>query len=410
MTPPVDVIVDRQDDLATIRAIHRLAADHPTVLAVSIAPDTQTDPGVVWAILRALGKRLDRLDKRSPDWRDAEQWLMAHRIAELIILRAQHLTDAQVDRLARLAERADIAIALLYSGRGNSPAATTTRDELLDGPRRQRRADPLPTPWPTVPRSHPRRLRQDCARQLTREDAHRVDDLLFATFNALDQWLLAHQRPTRRALCAAVRVLRIAHDPNQRYIRDCAITVALQTNGLDPPRTAAPACRPRAVSDSDIDDALTYTSALYAGYTLAQRLTGLPPHLLHLILGDQVTDDTLLGCAVPVRGRAILRALPSYSMPILSCPTPPRPRPSPRRAPSRPKGQPQIAGDASLQVLFRRRTRLVTPAEVPAADRTSEELREDRIPDLARGVWASHVVALDSRYQLPAPPIPARTG
>ena len=57
LTPPVDVIVDRQDDVATTRAIHRLAAEQPTVLALSIAPDTRAGPGVIWAILRALGKR-----------------------------------------------------------------------------------------------------------------------------------------------------------------------------------------------------------------------------------------------------------------------------------------------------------------------------------------------------------------
>ena len=302
MTPPVDVIVDRQDDVATTRAIQRLAAEQPTVLAISIAPDTRAGSGVIWAILRALGKRLDRLDRPSPDWADAERWLVAHRIAELIALRAQHLTGAPAEHLARLGERADIAIALVYGGRGYSPAATITLDALLERPRRQHRADPPPTPWPTIPRSHPLRLRHDCAQQLAREHFCRVDGLLFATLNALDRWLLAHQRPTRRQLCAAVRVLRVAHDPNQRHVRECAIIVALQTAGLAPPRTTGRACRPRTLSDADVDDALSYTFALHAGYTLAQRLTGLSPDLLDLVLGDQISDDSLLGCGISTRG------------------------------------------------------------------------------------------------------------
>jgi hypothetical protein len=74
-------------------AIHRLAAEQPTVLAVSITPDTRAGPGVNRATLSALGKRLDRARASPrPDLADAERlgW-WPHRIAELIVLRAQHL-------------------------------------------------------------------------------------------------------------------------------------------------------------------------------------------------------------------------------------------------------------------------------------------------------------------------------
>jgi hypothetical protein len=63
VSPAVDVIVDRHDDIATVRAIRELAAREPGVLAVSIAPGSQAEPAVVWAILRALGKRIEQLDR-----------------------------------------------------------------------------------------------------------------------------------------------------------------------------------------------------------------------------------------------------------------------------------------------------------------------------------------------------------
>jgi len=95
MTPAVDVIVDRNDDIATVRAIHRLAADHLEVLAINIAPDSRAAAAVNWAILRALGKRTDNLGNHTPQRSDAETWLRAHRIAEIIVLRAHHLVDCR---------------------------------------------------------------------------------------------------------------------------------------------------------------------------------------------------------------------------------------------------------------------------------------------------------------------------
>jgi hypothetical protein len=59
----VDVIVDREDDIATVKAIHALAAREPGVLAVSIVPGVRSETEVIWAILRALGKRVDQLTK-----------------------------------------------------------------------------------------------------------------------------------------------------------------------------------------------------------------------------------------------------------------------------------------------------------------------------------------------------------
>jgi hypothetical protein len=92
----VEVIVDRDDDIATVRAIRDLAAREPGVLAVSIVPGLRADAEVIWAILRALGKRIEQLERTNVKvwWIDAERWLAAHRIDEMVVLCAQHLGAA----------------------------------------------------------------------------------------------------------------------------------------------------------------------------------------------------------------------------------------------------------------------------------------------------------------------------
>ncbi len=55
MSAAVEMIVDREDDIATVRAIRALAAREPGVLAVSIVPGVRSETEVIWEILRALG-------------------------------------------------------------------------------------------------------------------------------------------------------------------------------------------------------------------------------------------------------------------------------------------------------------------------------------------------------------------
>jgi hypothetical protein len=117
-------------------------------------------------------------------------------------------------------------------------------------------------------------LRNDCARHLSREEFRHVDELLFATHRALEEWLRAHRRPTQRRLGDAIRVLRTAHDPNQRHIRQCAIIVALQSAGYKPPRWTQSTRRARELTDHDVDEVLGYTSANHGAFLLAKRLTG----------------------------------------------------------------------------------------------------------------------------------------
>ena len=103
MSPAVDVIVDPRDDIATASTIHELAAREPGALAVRIAPGSQAEPAVVWAILRALGKRIEQLGRTKVKvyWTDARRWLVAHVVTEVIVLCAQHLGRDTTDELER---------------------------------------------------------------------------------------------------------------------------------------------------------------------------------------------------------------------------------------------------------------------------------------------------------------------
>ena len=102
MSPAVDVIVDPHDDIATAMTIRELAAPEPGVLAVRIAPGSQAEPAVVWAILRALGKRIEQLGRTKVKvyWMDAQRWLVAHAITEVIMLCSSELMISSSSRTA----------------------------------------------------------------------------------------------------------------------------------------------------------------------------------------------------------------------------------------------------------------------------------------------------------------------
>lgn len=149
--PSVEVIIDRSDDIATVRSIRALAERTPGVLVIRIAPGSREERDVVWAILRALGKRVEQLNRGRLQvwWSDAERWLRAHAITDVVALYAQHL-DRRVTQelLDRLHRRFKIAVTLVYGGmRSGHPEATTTLETFLArerSPERSRRGRRCP--------------------------------------------------------------------------------------------------------------------------------------------------------------------------------------------------------------------------------------------------------------------------
>jgi hypothetical protein len=409
-----DVVVDPHDDVATTRAIHRLAAAQPAVLVASIPPDERTVSAVVWAILRALGKRTAKLARSSPDWHHARTWLQAHLISELIVLRAQHLKPGSEQALAQLANDASSTLTLVYSGRDvTNRRPTLTLNQLLNRPRTPRQPEIRTSSWPEIPRSHPWRLRHDCAHALSLDDFYRVDALIYATHRTLEHWLLRRPGHTPDQLRRAVSIMRIADDPNQCHLRNCAITVLLHSLGVAVPRPAVPPFRPRALSQSQIDQALAHTNCASAGYILAEQFTGLPPDLLALVGGDQMTENSILGRRVPDRARPILRALSPGTYPGLS--PPPGARPQPTQTTNRasvlsPGETLDTELAAAIEPLMSGRRPFIRAADLSARVRDQfDDLHAKHVLDRRNDVYRASDIALYALYLLPSPPSRALT-
>ncbi len=324
MKATVDVIVDRDDDIATAKAIRALAAREPGVLAVSIVPGVRSETEVIWAILRALGKRVDQLTNNKVWWIDAERWLTAHRITEIAVLCAQHLDKRTTDELqAHVCGRLGMALALIYGRptRG-APAPVTDLGAYLARKRGPPPGGELPEPWPKVPRSHPLRFRYDCWRELKPEQLARVEQRLFGCMAMLGGWCRSTDPSRRPEIERAFRILVAADDPELAYIRRCGAELALLTHQI-PTLPASPrSLRSHPVTAREIDAIHAYTCAAQAGYQLAKIITGLPDELLALIGRDQIADDAILGCPVPDTARPILRAIEERHEPVLEIPWP----------------------------------------------------------------------------------------
>jgi hypothetical protein len=278
----------------------------------------------VWAILRALGKRIEQLGRTKVKvwWMDAQRWLVAHAVTEMVVLCAQHLDERMTEELVQLVgQRLGIVLVLVHSGPPRPPRpATTTLAAFLARPRCSPPVTCRMRPWPQVPRSHPLRLRYDCFRRLAPDEFERVDRLLIGSIKTLGAWRWSRAYVTRRQVAHALRVVATATDPQQAHIRRCGAELALLGDGIPVPRSRPLRLRGRSLTSAQINAIHSYTSPWVAGYLLAELVTGLPAELLQLIGGDQISNDAILGCPVPQRARAVLRALEDRHEPVLEPP------------------------------------------------------------------------------------------
>ncbi len=403
--PWVRVVVDRDDGVDTAKAIHALAARERAVLAVTIAPKSEALPAVIWAILRALGKRIEYLG-RSPARvyrEDAQRWLRAHGISEVIVLCAQHLGGDAAAELRRFLTGLGITLTLVYGGTGRAPPATTTLSALVRRARAAPRAAPRPQRWPEVPRSHPLRFRYDCSQQLTTRQFARVDRLLLGSLHTLggSRWTIGGW--TSAELARAIGEVSTADDPEQAYVRRCGAEMALILHRLPVPSSRPLRLRGQRVTHAQLRAIHAYTSAAEAGYRLAELITGLPDELLELIGGDQITENTIVGCPVPDVAKSIVRALDDHTAPALS----------------RPGSQldagyvePQQSTAAQDNALERALAQLLRGhGEHIRVQNTTLEIRrafdvlvDEEVLKRDRGVYRASRIALYSRFLEPLPP------
>ena len=212
------------------------------------------------------------------------------------------------------------------------------------------------------------RLRYDCAQRLSPDEFERVDRLLAGSLKTLGAWRWSMGYPTREQLTRALRVVSAADDPEQAYIRRCGAELALIGDGIAIPQTRPLQPRGRPVTAAQIDALLAYTDPAVAGYLLAGLATDLVDEMLELIAGDQITDDAILGCPVPERARAILRALDHHHEPVLRRPGGPvvPPVADARAARSAPMDEAVAMG---LGWLLRDRDARIAVSDTPAAVR-----------------------------------------
>jgi hypothetical protein len=395
----VDVIVDREDDIATVRAVHQLAAREPGVLPVNIAPGTRAEPALVWAILRALGKRIEQLERSAGKvwWMDAERWLLAHRVSEVAALGAQHLSDGVTEELEAQCGKLGIALTLVYGGRvAARRAVTTTLDAYLARQRRPPASQRRSLPWPRVPRSHPLRLRYDCSRQLAPADFGRVEQLLRGSLRTLGAWRWCMGRPAHGEIARVLAVLIAADDPEQAYVRRCGAELALLCDQIPVPPTRPLRLDAQTPTGEQVETIRAYTDPATAGYQLAKVITGLPDDLLALVGGDQITDQTILGCPVPEPARAILRAIDHRHEPVLGVTAGPVRDPIEDVACN--EDEQEFA--SAIGWLLRGRSARIPARELPAQLRSQfAMLHTNGILELSGGIYTASDIAHYSSFQ-----------
>lgn len=305
----VEVVFDPDDDLHIVRQLRdRYSAGGARVVAMP--PNTTTTRTVIWTILHSLGKR-----KASPwllsnlAWIDVARWLYAHGVHTLVVLCCQHVSPEILYELETTITGFDVSLILVY-GRDCPDRQRTTIATLLDRPQPPAFEPPDREPWPEVPRSHPLRFRHDCEQTLDADEFARVEHLLADTHDATANWLAAPLHRAPDTLATAVAVLTHAQDPNQRYIRHCAIQIAVASDGLTVP-TPTTLQMPDAPDDLAIDAALTEIEPEHAAFLLVEALTGLQQSLIRLMGDDQIQNGQLLGVPLPAKAWPVQHALAS---------------------------------------------------------------------------------------------------
>ena len=314
MKTRVAVVVDRHDDIATVRIIDELVDREQGILAVAVPPGHQLVDTIPAAILYALGKRPTRSHRfveARYSWRLADIWLQAHDIVELIITHAQHLDEPGHERLLRLGE--DRSVVLVYTG--DRAAQVTPTTTLRRVTRRGRPASSPPQseeqPWPeSVPTSHPLRFRYDCACTLNHDDFDIVDQVLTNAFLAFERWLAMHPGATRSKIAEAASILTAGHLEAQRTTRRNAAHLALIAAGRALPglERLAYKRRPITATEQEVAAVLDKTDPRPEQHRAIQIAAAVDADELALIGDDQVTARSLLGQEPPDPFKPYFRA------------------------------------------------------------------------------------------------------
>lgn len=321
--------------LAGYAQLAHAAAEHPRVIAVTVAPDTRDNADwLAWAILEQLGKDPDltRGVNGKDSWSLAELWLEANETLALLVIGVERLTVRLWRKLAELSHKQDLVVWLipqfLRLTRGQrellahpqSPITTISDGRFLDWAREasshrppKPRAKPVtPFLFPAVPADEQPFFRDTCRRLLSSEDFAVVDDAYRHAFTHTMHWLRRPPAPLLEEHAGAyladlVRNARGLHDQLTRLRGAQAAFWRHRWLLKIRPDTLAAAYRvtPHGI-DRDAAIALlnAYASPRTAALGALALRTQLPPARIALINADQLTQDCRvlhLGDEEPVR-------------------------------------------------------------------------------------------------------------
>jgi hypothetical protein len=311
----VDILVDRTDDIANVRALQLLARSCPTVLTVAIPPGVVMPPGtglgaaeIVWA----LGKRQStRWKDPSPSQGDADVWLKANQIRELVILQAQHLPANAPDQLRPWAKMRALDLALLYCGAGPQVQPTITIEAFLDRPRRPPLADKPPPAWPRIEQVDLLDYRTQCFCQLSDAEYRRVDRAFHGSATRIRWFFDGWGRASRDELARAVAFASATENDQLRDILMNGALAGLLTLGRAlPDRPPSwPPLEPHAVSQEQLTEFLEDINPWRAAIRFLRHWTHLSDHQLSVIGAEQITATTVAGIEIPHEMRPIFRAV-----------------------------------------------------------------------------------------------------
>lgn len=311
----VDIVVDRTDDVANVHALQSLAHSSPTVLTIAIPPGFAVPPGpglLAAEILWALGKR------RSTRWKDpntsqgdADVWLRANQIRELVILQAQHLPANAPHHLTPWAEIRDIDIALLYCGANLHVQPTTTIDAFLNRPRRPAAAERPPPAWPRIEEVDLLDYRTQCLRQLSDAEYRRVDRAYHGSATRIRWFFDGWRRASRDELGRAVAFASATEDDELRDILMNGALAGLVTLGRALPETPPirPPFEPHRVSQQQLTEFLEDINPWRAAIRFLRHWTHLSDRRLSVLGSEQFTATTVAGIEFPDEMRPIFRAV-----------------------------------------------------------------------------------------------------
>lgn len=311
----VDILVDRTDDVANVHALQRLARACPTLLTVAIPAGVVMPPGaglgaeeIVWA----LGKRPSRRWKDPyPRQGDADLWLRANQIRELVILQAQHLPAHALDQLRPWAESRDLDLALLYCGEDPHAQPTTTIESFLNKPRRPAFAAEPRSAWPQIEPVDLLDYRTQCFCQLSDDEYRRVDRAFHGSATRIRWFFSGWRRASRDELGRAVAFASATKDDQLHDILMHGAIAGLLTLGRALPDRppVRPPFEPHPVSRQQLTEFVEDINPWRAAIRFLRHWTHLSDHQLSVIGAEQVTGTTVAGIEIPDEMRPIFRAV-----------------------------------------------------------------------------------------------------